>query len=184
MDRKWLSRFARGILVIAPGHIAFLHTSDPRVVASAPAPRGAGCDSIQYRFVDDGAPANARRYRDPQSGQSYALRDSIVLDGRGIAQIEVRPRRVGADTSWDVMARLTPTGASALEAATASHVGSMIAVLVGDEIVQTAIIQGTLRTAVIPIRMDLSRNAADSLALHARPAGAACAVPKSPPDVK
>jgi preprotein translocase subunit SecD len=181
MDRKWLSRFARGILVVAPIHLAVLHSSDASVVVSVPAPRGARCDSIQYRFVDDGAPANARRYRDPQSGRSYALRDSIVLDGRGVVQVEVRPRRVGTDTTWDVMARLTPAGTSALEAATSSHIGSMIAVLVGDEIVQTAIIQGTLRTTVIPIRTDLSRHEADSLALTARRGGAGCAAPNPPP---
>jgi len=182
MDRKWLSRFARGISVVSPIHLAFLHSADASVVVSAPVPTGARCDSIQYRFVDDGAPANARRYRNPQNGQSYALRDSIVLDGRGIVQIEVRPRRVGTDTTWDVMARLTPAGTSALEAATAGHIGSMIAVLVGDEIVQTAIIQGTLRTTVIPIRTDLSsRHEADSLALKARRGGAGCAAPNRTP---
>ena len=161
MDRRWLSRFMLGLLV-AP------------IALAAQAPTGARCDSIQYRFVDDGAPATARRYRSSQNGQSYALRDSIVLDGHGIAQIEARPRRVGTDTSWDVMARLTPTGTSALTAATATHVGSTIAVLVGDEIVQTAIIQSELRTTVLPIRTDLSRHAADSLALRARRAGPGC----------
>jgi cyanophycinase len=147
----------------------------------AQAPTGARCDSIQYRFVDDAAPTTARRYRNAETGQSYTLRDSIVLDGHGIAQIEVRPRRNGADTTWDLMARLTPTATSALTAATASHVGSTIAVLVGDEVVQTAIIQSALRTTVLPIRTDLSRHVADSLALRARRVGGGCTAPSSLP---
>jgi len=156
MDRKMLSRLALGFLTIAP--IA--------LVAQGPA----RCDSIQYRFVDNGAPTTARRYRNPRTGDSYALRDTIVLDGHGIARIDVLSRRVGTDTMWDVAARLTPAGAAALETATASHIGSMIAVLAGgagDGIVQTAIIQSPLRT-LIPIRTDLSRAAADSIAVQAR----------------
>ena len=134
----------------------------------ARAPTGAPCDAIQYRFVDAEAPTTARRHRNVQTGQSYALRDSIVLDGHDIIQIDVQRGLVGADTAWNVMARLTPAGASALTAATASHIGSMIAVLAGDEIVQTAIIQSTLRTVVVPVQTDLSRRAADSLAARLR----------------
>ena len=70
-----LSRLALGFLTIAP--IA--------LVAQGPA----RCDSIQYRFVDNGAPTTARRYRNPRTGDSYALRDTIVLDGHGISRIDV-----------------------------------------------------------------------------------------------
>jgi preprotein translocase subunit SecD len=149
------------------------------LVALAPIPLAAQgrCDSIQYHFIDDGAPASARRYRYAPNGQSYALNDSLVLDGRGIASLDVRTDRISPDTTWSVIARLTPAGASSIAAATASHVGHMLVVLVGDEIIQTAIIESALRTS-IPLRTDLTRAAADSLASRARRfSGTGCIAP-------
>ena len=166
MDRKSPPRCVRRLLMVAPIAVAVQLLGLGAL--SAQAPSGTRCDSVQYRFVDAEAPTTARHYRYAQPGQSYALRDSIVLDGHDIVGIEVQRGLFGTDTTWTVMARFTPAGASALTAATASHIGSMIAVLVGDEIVQTAIIQGSLRTALLPVQMDLSRRAADSLAARLR----------------
>jgi TonB family protein len=138
------------------------------------APAASRCDSIQYRFVDDGASTTARRYRSARTGESYALRDTLVLDGRGIAEVLVRSHAVGTDTTWDVIARLTPAGASAIAEASASHIGQKLAVLMGNEIVDTGIIETPLRSLVV-LRIGASRGLADSLALRARRAsGTGC----------
>src|SRR5262245_32665785 len=90
------------------------------------------CDAIQFRFVDERAPATALRRVSPRSGQSYTLSDSIVVDGRGIAEVQVSADVIGTDTTWDVIARLTPAGASALAAATSRNVGHILVVLLDD----------------------------------------------------
>lgn len=160
-----------------PGVAAWLAVAVTPVVLSGQTSNAVRCDSIQYRFVDQGAPMTARRYRSIQDGQSYALRDSIVLDGRGIAEIQVWGHRVRTDTTWDVNARLTPAGASAMAAATAHNVGEALATLLGDVIVANGIIESPLgpRAAV---RIGATRRAADSLAARARQvSGASCNLP-------
>jgi preprotein translocase subunit SecD len=135
------------------------------------------CDSIQYRFVDQGAPTTGPRRRSVQDGQSYALRDSIVVDGRGIAEIQVWAHGVGTDTTWDVTARLTPAAASAMAAATSRHLGQTLAVLLGDTIIDHGIIERPLG-ARLPVRLGVTRREADSLAVRVRRAiGTSCNVP-------
>lgn len=119
----------------------------------------------------------APRHRSVQDGQSYALRDSIVVNGRGIAEIQVSARRVGTDTTWDVIARLTPAGASAMSAATARNLGETLALLLGDVITESGIIESPLGPQA-PVRIGAARQEADSLAVRARRAsGTSCNVP-------
>jgi hypothetical protein len=137
----------------------------------------ARCDLIQYRFIDQGATFGAPRHRSLQDGQSYALRDSMVIDGRGIAEIRVLAHGVGGDTTWDVTAQLTPAGTSAMAAATGRNLGETLAVLWGDTILEHGVLQTALRSRV-PVRLGVTRAEADSLAVRARRAsGTSCHIP-------
>ena len=119
----------------------------------------------------------APRHWSVHDGRWYALRDSIVVDGRGIAEIQVSAHAAGTDTTWDVTARLTPAGASAMAAATGHHLGQTLAVLLGDTIVEHGIIEGPLASRV-PVRLRVTRGKADSMAVRARRvSGASCNVP-------
>jgi hypothetical protein len=135
------------------------------------------CDSIQYRFIDEGAPTTARHHPSLDDGESYALRDSTVVEGRDIAEIEVLPHRVGSDSSWDVIARLTPAGTSAMTAVTGRHLGQTLVVLLGDTIIEHGIVEAPLKSRV-PLRLGVTHRAADSLATRARRlSGTSCHVP-------
>jgi preprotein translocase subunit SecD len=112
-----------------------------------------------------------------QDGQTYALRDSIVVDGRGIAEIKVWAHGVGTDTTWDVIAELTPAGATAMAAATGRNLGQTLAVVLGDTILAEGVIERPLRSRAV-VRLGLSREEAKSLAVRARRAiGTNCGVP-------
>jgi preprotein translocase subunit SecD len=135
------------------------------------------CDSIQYRFVDEAAPMSARRYPSIQDAESYALRDSIVVDGRGIADIQVWGHRVGTDSTWDVIARLTPAGTSAMASATGRNLGQTLVALLGDTITEHGIIESPLASRV-PVRLGVTRAEADSVADRARRvSGTSCTIP-------
>jgi len=127
----------------------------------------ARCDSISFRFVDQSNPRTAPLHRSIQDGESYALRDSALVNGRGIAEIRVWAHRGGSDTTWDVLARLTPAGASAMTAATSRNIGHMMAALLGDTIVANAIIEAPLGASV-PVRVGVTHKEADSVAARVR----------------
>jgi preprotein translocase subunit SecD len=119
----------------------------------------------------------APHHRSVQDGQSYALRDSIIVDGRGVAEIRVSAHGVGTDTTWDVTAELTPAGATAMAAATARNLGQTLAVLLGDTIMAQGIIERPLRSRAL-VQLGVTRGEADSLAVRARRAiGTNCGVP-------
>jgi len=101
---------------------------------------------IEYRWVDAVGQAGSRRYADPNTGQSYVLNDTIVLDLDGFQRAEAHPDRLANDGTWDVIARLNPAGVAAFSSATASHVGQTIVVLLDERIVSSAVIQSPLRS--------------------------------------
>lgn len=157
--------------------VAWLALALTPPVLSGQTSNTARCDSIQYRFVNPSAQFSAPRYRSIQDGQSYALRDSIVLDGRGIAEIRVSPHPVGTDTTWDVTAKLTPAGESAMAAATAHNLGETLVARLGDVIIANGIIESPLGPRAL-VRHGVAHREADSLAARVRQvSGAACNVP-------
>ncbi len=146
-------------------------------VAAAPlrpqSSQRANCDSLQLRFVDDTPPPTARRYLNASDGREYFLRDTVVLDARGVRTILVASHRLGPDTVWDVVGGLTPAAALSWGDATASHVGQTIAVLFGGKLVQTAIIESRVGGRIL-VDGNVPRPVADSLALRARRFIAGC----------
>lgn len=120
------------------------------------------CDSIQYRFVDTTAAPSRRRYRDPGSGRSYALKDTIVLQAADIQRVSTWRGRLGRDTVWDVVATLTADGARRFAVSTGAHVGQIIAVRVGEELTTTALVESSLGGRV-PIITNVSAAVADSV---------------------
>lgn len=147
------------------------------IVSSAASAQGTArpaCESIQYRLVDEAAPDSAHRYR-KGTGESFALRDSVVLDGRAIEHIELEPSGLGED-SWDVLARLTSAGGEKMLAVSTNHPDQHIAVLLGDEILEVAVIAGPIRT-VVPLRIGAPRREADSLVARANRARTGCTAP-------
>jgi preprotein translocase subunit SecD len=152
---------------------AFLLLSYNPAIVSGQSPEHPKCETLQFRFVDESSPSGARRYVDTSQNGEYSLRDTVVLDGRGIDSIRVTAHRFLGDTVWDVSARVIPAAARAWGDATASHVGQRIVVLLGDEIVQTAIIESRIG-ARTGIRLNATHRVADSLALRARRAVAGC----------
>jgi preprotein translocase subunit SecD len=131
---------------------------------------------IQYRWIDASGRAQSGRYIDPNTGQSYALSDTIVLDLAGIERAEVHSHPVGSDTGWDVVARLNSSAAAAFSAATANHIGEKIAVLIDDRIITTAQIESRLGS-VVGVAFTLRKAAADSLAARINQAKAASSAP-------
>src|SRR5690349_11860543 len=128
----------------------------------APAAAQTPCETIQYRFVDPRATPGLARYRNRRTGESLALEDSIVLDAKDIDRVAAVAHRVGRDTVWSVIATLTPAAAQAFAATTANHTGDTMAVRIGDEIVDTGIIESRLG-AKAGIVTGVSKAAADSM---------------------
>jgi hypothetical protein len=141
---------------------------------AAQAPARPGCERIQYRFADTVSPPTARIsptariYRNSANGWSYTLNDTIVLDERAITSIGVDSFRLGKETAWSVVGRLTPAGAQALSEASANHVGQMLGVLIGDDLIDAPIIESKLPGTRVLLRGLAARAAADSLATRAR----------------
>jgi hypothetical protein len=133
------------------------------LAAQAPAPSVR--DSIQYRFADSAGRASGHRYSDPLTVQVYVLSDTVVLNGYGIDSVEVRSRRVGGDTTVDVVARLQPSAAGVFSTATASHIGRVLVVTIGDRIVATGMIQSRLGS-VVPVMSGVARSTAEALAMR------------------
>jgi len=90
-----------------------------------------------------------------------------VVNGRDIAEIRLWAHREGSDTAWDVLARLTPAGASAMNAATSRHIGTMMTALLGDTIIANATIESPLGP-VVALRLSVSHSEADSVAARVR----------------
>jgi len=120
-------------------------------------------DSIRYRFADTDERRGGRRFKDVHTGRVYVLNDTVILDGHGINSVEVRTRRVGADSLVDLIARLRPAAVDRFSAATASHVGRVLVVTIGDTIVSTGTIESRLGR-VVPVMTAVRRSLADSLA--------------------
>lgn len=123
--------------------------------------RLADVDFVQFRWEDPAA-RSPRRYVDPASGQSVALNDSVVLDIREIDSAWTWHEK--RDTAqWDVVLRLSRSGAAQFGATTATHVGQRLAIVVDSTITQLPIIMGALGPNV-PLALNVSRSVADSLA--------------------
>ena len=156
--------------------ICLLLTAAPATLAAqalAPSVR----DSIRYRFADPAGHPGARPLTDSRTGQVYVLSDTIVLDGHGIDSVEVRSRRIGGDTTVDVIARLRPSVVAGFSTATASHIGQVLVVTIADRIVAAGVVTSRLGS-VVPLQSDVRRSTADSLA--ARVNGAPSGVRKAP----
>jgi hypothetical protein len=128
------------------------------------------CESVQYGFVDSTASSRSRRFQDPRTGGSFALKDTTVLTS-AIERVTVWPHRIGRDTAWDVIAKFTASAADTLASVTGTHVGQIIAIRIGDDIVETAIINSSLRST-IAFAVDASKATADSVAARVKRATA------------
>jgi preprotein translocase subunit SecD len=149
----------RGFLISAVSLVPFALT--------AQAPASPACERIQLRFADV-MRSTAKIHRNSADGVWYALNDTIVLDERVISSIGVDSFRLRETTAWSVVARLTPAGTQALSEASASHIGKMLGILIGDDLIDVPVIETKLTTPVIQLRGNASRAVADSLATQAR----------------
>ena len=127
------------------------------------------CESIQMRFVNETPSKGARRYRERSTGRSYAFTDTVALDGRGIQDVYLEAFKDGRDTVWTVVANVKAPFAEAMSALIATHRDGHLGILIGTELVQTAVIAGPM-TARAPLRIMTSKRIADSLALRVRAA--------------
>jgi hypothetical protein len=123
-------------------------------------------DFVQYRWVRPSAPA------DPRSLTPPSLGDTVALDLAGMDSAWVSSRRHGVDSTFTVIVSLTPRGAAAFGAATATHVGQRIAVLLDSQIVAVATVNSALGARVALVS-DVPRLVADSLARRVNRAVAA-----------
>jgi preprotein translocase subunit SecD len=127
----------------------------------------ARCESIQVRFVNETPPKGARRYRERSTGKSYVLTDTVALDGRGIQDVYLEPFKDGPDTVWTVLVNVKSPFAEAMAALVATHREGHLGVLIGNELVQTAVIAGPV-TSRAALRIMTSKPIADSLARRVR----------------
>jgi hypothetical protein len=127
------------------------------------------CEPVQVRFVNETPSKGARRYRERSTGKSYALADTVALDGRGIQDVYLEPFKDGPDTVWTVVANVKSSFDGAMSALVAAHRDGHLGVLIGTELVQTAVIAGPVSSRV-PLRIMTSKRIADSLALRVRAA--------------
>ena len=154
---------------------------------AAQAPARPGCERIQYRVTDTVWPPwapnspTARIRRNSANGWWYTLNDTIVLDERAITSIGVDSLRLSAETAWMVIGRLAPAGTQALSDASANHIGQMLTILIGDDLIDVPIIESKLTTTRVLLQGHASRGVADSLATRARRAIApGCVARKGP----
>ncbi len=127
------------------------------------------CESIQLRFVNETPPKGAHRYRERSTGKSYVLTDTVALDARGIEDVYLEPFKDVRDTVWTVVANVRPAFAPAMSALVAAHLDGHMGILIGNELIQTALIAGPVRSKA-PLRIMTSKPIADSLARRARAA--------------
>jgi preprotein translocase subunit SecD len=132
-------------------------------------PVQARCEAIQVRFVNETPRKGAHRYRERSTRESYALTDTAAFDGRGIQDIWIEPFKDGRDTLWTVVANIKSPIAEKVSALFASHRDGHMGVLVGDELIQTAVIAGPV-TSRVPLRIMVSKPIADSLLRRVRAA--------------
>jgi preprotein translocase subunit SecD len=169
---RWYLRIDMRTLVVIIGVIA-------AGLASTETAQGR-CESIQVRFVNETPPRGAHRYRERSTGESYALTDTVALDGRGIQDVSLDPFKNGLDTVWTVVANVKATFARAMSTLVAAHRDGHLGVLMGNELVQTAVIAGPL-TSRVPLRIMTSKPIADSLARRVRAAIAPQCMTKASP---
>lgn len=155
------------------GRLAFLAGALLAGPAAAQRPIPARCEAIQIRVVDEKPRGSAQSYVDPITGDSYVLTDAVVLDGRAMQDVYAESF-VGSpgDTVWNVVATVKPASADSLSAIGGRLFNRHVAVLIGDEVLQTSIVKGPLHTFV-PLRIGASKTIADSLVLRVRRAVAA-----------
>jgi preprotein translocase subunit SecD len=155
-----LTRFGWLVGILLAGRLTAQTSTRPR------------CESVQLRFVDETPAHGALGYRDRGTGKLYALTDTVVLDGRGLQDVYIESWAASPhDTLWTVIATVKPASADSLSATLARHLKHRIAVLIGDEIVETAVVEGPLH-AKLPLRIQVSKPIADSLVLRLRRATA------------
>jgi len=167
---------------VRPGTLLISVISSAPLVLAAQASAQPKCERIQLRFVDavyrGTVPTHTPRiYRSSASGWFYSLSDTVVLGERGIASVGVQSVRLGSSTAWSVFARTTVAGAHALSEATATHVGRYLGIVIGDDLVDTPLIESQVGGSVLQLRGDAPRAVADSLATRAsRAIDASCLV--------
>ncbi len=81
----------------------------------------------------------------------------------------VEPFKDGLDTLWTVVANVKSPFVKAMSALVATHRDGHMGVLIGNELIQTAVIAGPVRSTV-PLRIMTSKSIADSLARRVRAA--------------
>jgi preprotein translocase subunit SecD len=74
---------------------------------------------------------------------------------------------LSSEKPWNVFARISIAGSKALSEATATHVGRYLAIMIGDDLVDTPRIDTKLTTSFIQLRGYTSRAVADSLLTRA-----------------
>jgi hypothetical protein len=134
------------------------------------------CDAVQMRLVDETRAGSPHSYSDPATGKTYVLTDAVVADGRSMQDVYAESFvNAPGDTLWTVMSSVKPAAVDSLAAASARLHGRHIAVLIGDEVLQTAVVEGPLNKFVA-LRIGTSKAIADSLVLRVRQAiGVGCA---------
>jgi hypothetical protein len=143
--------------------------------SGAQRPSAARCERIQVRLVSESPAQGARRYTDPATRNAYSLTDTVALDGRAVQGLD-RESFVDApgDTLWSILATIRPASANSVTAFFDRYRDRHVAVLIGEDIVQTAMIAGAVH--IVPLRIQTSRVIADSLMLRFRIAiGPSCA---------
>jgi hypothetical protein len=123
----------------------------------------AEADFIHFQWEDCvPAPRNSP-FTDPAGAGPVALVDSVVLDMTGIDSAWVW--RAAQDTAdhWDVVVRLSRTGAADFGATTATHVGRRLAVVVDQRVVLMPVVESPLHGPAL-IASGVARHEADSLA--------------------
>lgn len=120
-------------------------------------------DFIQYRWVSGAGSGGVQGYVDPASGQALTLGDSVILDIAAIDSAWVTSHVRGLDTTTGVTISLTPSGAGAFGAETATHLGQRLAVVVDDRVVTMATVTSRLRN-IVPLVTDATPAEANVLA--------------------
>jgi preprotein translocase subunit SecD len=97
---------------------------------------------FEVRLAEDSPAPGLREARVSGSGRSIYLHKEIVVSNGDIARAEILPR--GDASEFVVGVNFTPDGAQKMRAATQSHIGKPVAILVDDEVVMAP----TLRSAI------------------------------------
>jgi preprotein translocase subunit SecD len=155
--------------------------------ASSTDARASGASALQLRLVEDVVPPNdpAWKTTDPTCpaheweaclaaagtdhiavrgiGDEIYLLGPVIVDGDDVAEATARqedPPRA----SWSVYVTLSPEASDAFSSATASAVGSRIAMVVGGRVVSAPTVEAPIRSGNVVVTGELSEAEARALA--------------------